>query len=103
MHSAVAEDGLQDSCSFVVRDHHTVILTNSSTGGRTLTCTGDKAVCQDLVAIVKLGRGWPRVVMSKALLISVTGDRYDVSVWDSSIGPQSYGCRPDAMVSVELR
>ena len=43
-----------------------------------------------------------RVVVSKALLISVIGDRHDVPVWDSCIRPQSYGCRPDAMVGVEL-
>ena len=51
----------------------------------------------------QLRSGWVRVVMSKALLISVTGDRHDVPVWDSCIRPQSYGCRPDAMVGVELR
>ena len=44
-----------------------------------------------------------RVVMSKALLISVTRDRHDVPVWDSCIRPQSSGCRPNAMVGVELR
>ena len=50
----------------------------------------------------KLGSGWVRVVMSKALLISVTGDRRDVPVWDSCIKPQGYGCRADAMVGVGL-
>lgn len=52
---------------------------------------------------MKLGSGWVRVIMSKALLISVTGDRREVPVWDSCVRPQSYGCRSDAMVGVELR
>ena len=42
-------------------------------------------------------------LVCKALLISETGDRHDVPVWDSCIRPQSNGCRPDAMVGVELQ
>jgi len=68
-----------------VSHHHTVILTDSSPCGGGLGCAVEKAVSQNLTA--KLGRGWARVAMSKALLISVTGDRHDVPVWDSCIRP----------------
>ena len=103
VYSAInAEDGLQEICILVV-GQHTVLFRDCSTGGRGLGCSVDKAVRQHLTATAKLVSGWVRVVMSKALLMSVTRDRHNVPVWDSCIRPQSYGCRPDVMVGVELR
>ena len=86
MYSAIiAKVGLQEICILVVGHQHTAFMTDCSTGGRGLGCAVDDAVWQDLTATAKLGSGWVRVVMSKALLISVTGDRHDVSIWNSCI------------------
>ena len=104
VHGAVAEDGLQETCSFLLSDHHTVILTDSNTGRRRLRRASDKALWQNFTAIANLGRGWARVVMCKALFTSVTGDRHNASVRDSNIRLQteSHGRRSDAVVGVQL-
>ena len=58
VHSAIiAEDGLQEIRILVVSNHHTDILTDSSTGGRRLGEAVDKAVWQDLTVTAEVGRG----------------------------------------------
>ena len=53
----VAEDGLQEIRILVVSHYHSVILMDSSTGGRRIGWADVKAVWQDLSATAKVGRG----------------------------------------------